>query len=346
MRFTFQKVAATLLLASLQTHQIHANEVPIGSPYFKKVTDILYNDNFSHGMFLASSDNSGVVAISGVLYDSDADTYRSSVLVYRDNNDGTYVPVGSVIEEDASKATAYFRDALADVALNGAGDRLAIAIVKSERDGAVTADDSSVTILSHDLTDMHVDWNEDAVLNLGKAGGGGYHMGLKIAFNYEGDALAIGERYYDVTNDEGTLKDAGRVLLHSISKDGVNSVVTTLASIQGARENDHYGSSIAMATYHNNPCVIVGAVGAEQSANSTPIDNGKVQVFCVNDASEVAMRPALYGVDSDGEFGHSVATNSDASVIAVGARFSDQSGKVDNGLVRVVSFDIEVYCLR
>lgn len=70
MRFTFQKVAATSLLASLRTHQIHANEVPIGSPYFKKVTDILYNDNFSHGMFLASSDNSSVVAISGVLYDS------------------------------------------------------------------------------------------------------------------------------------------------------------------------------------------------------------------------------------------------------------------------------------
>lgn len=117
----------------------------------------------------------------------------------------------------------------------------------------------------------------------------------------------------------------------------MNSVVTTLASIQGARDNDHYGSSVAMATYNNNPCVIVGAVGAEQSANSTPIDNGKVQVFCVNDASEVAMRPALYGVDSDGEFGHSVATNSDASVIAVGARFSDQSKKADNGLVRVVS---------
>lgn len=110
-------------------------------------------------------------------------------------------------------------------------------------------------------------------------------------------------------------------------------------SVVGSTAFEHYGSSIAVGTYNSEVCVFVGAPGAD----SVPIDNGKAEVFCVNDSSEVTLRPALYGDDTNGEFGHSVAMSSDASVIAVGARHSDQNGMIDNGLVRLFDWNGSTY---
>jgi hypothetical protein len=325
------------LAPSLSMSPTTTYQSKLGKPLNYLLASLSYADSNGGGYSVTMNDDGSVIAVAGVLYDTSTDLYTSNIMVFKEVAGGGFTTVGphSGITEPSIQASPYFRDAIADISLSAIGDRLAVGNVKLERNGNSAAFPSTVKIYSHNLSDLSSEWTEDAIAYTGNAGGGGYHMGLKVAFNKDGDILAIGERYFN----SGDLDETGRVSLKAISKGGTSSQVTDLVSVVGSTAFEHYGSSIAVGTHNSEVCVLVGAPGAD----SAPIDNGKAEVFCVNDSSVVTMRPALYGDDTNGEFGHSVAISSDVSVIAVGARHSDQNGMIDNGLVRLFSWNGSAY---
>jgi len=302
----------------------------IGSDYFRQIgDDILDDTNLEHGTSVSMSNNGKVVAVSGlvlVIAGEGNEKYLYSVSVYREV-DGSWNQVGQTLLEDNSTGTEYLPDGRADISLNGDGSKIAIATVKAySSDRIDVIQIGLVKTYSHTSSNIQENWSVGPGVDLGDAGGGGTQIGLKVSLDSSGSRLAVGVRYYD--DADSSKVDSGQVIIYTLGADSVNII----AEIKGNVDEDYVGSSVMISG--DGLCVVFGSTGVDTSSVA---NSGSASVYCSdNPSSEWNLRDILYGEDAGDEFGFSVATNGDASFIAVGARFNDPSSALNNaGHVRV-----------
>jgi len=267
----------------------------------------------------------------------DTDKFLYSVSVYKDVF-GNWTKIGATFLEPIADATGYSSDARAEVSLSGDGSKLAIANVKAKR-GVGTSSTGIVKLYSHSFDDIQGDWISEPDINPGDdvgVGGGGNFVGLKISLSSDGSRLAVGMQYHDATTPEK--QDSGTVVIYSHS----SSTSAPIAQVTGEEAGDYAGSSVMIS--RNGMCVVFGSTGDD---TDTGTNSGSASVYCAdNDANETPwqVRGVLSGEDADDGFGFSVATDIDATFIAVGSIFNAPNGEmVDAGHVRVYMYNGTMY---
>ena len=293
--------------------------------------------NSEHGTSVSISEDGEVVAVSGAVQDTDKFLY--SVSVYKDVF-GNWTKIGATFLEPLADATEYSSDARAEVSLSGDGSKLAISNVKAKRGGG-TSSTGIVKLYSHSFNDIQDNWMPEPFVNpsdVGGVGGGGNFVGLKISLSSNGSRLAVGMQYYDVTAATGN-EDSGTVVIYSHSS---NTGATNITQVTGEEAGDYAGSSVMIS--RNGMCVVFGSTGDD---TDTGINSGSASVYCAANNTDAALwelKGVVSGEDADDEFGFSVATDIDATFIAVGSIFNaPNSTLVDAGHVRVYMYNGTTY---
>jgi filamentous hemagglutinin family protein len=257
------------------------------------------------------------------------------------------------------------------VALNAAGDRLAVGAWGDDGFGDVSSNSGSVRLFTFTDTSFSGGALAGTIgrgyagggdLDLGSALGGGANLGVALALNGVGDRLAVGASRDDgfgaVSADSGAVRlftftnnsFGGAALSATIGRGYTGGKNIDLGSTLGAR--DEFGVAVALNAAGDR--LAVGAWGDDGFGNLVD-GSGAVRLFTFTDTSfsggalagtigrgyigerDVDLSTGLDVLDS---FGRSVAFNAAGDRLAVGATGDDGLGGVSNGTgaVRLFAF--------
>ncbi|WP_010181833.1 T9SS type A sorting domain-containing protein [Aquimarina agarilytica] len=101
--------------------------------------------------------------------------------------------------------------------------------------------------------------------------------------------------------------------------------------IVGETTLDELGFSVSLNSDGN--IVAIGAAFGDLNGND---DAGELKVFKNEGGSWTQIGATITGENADERLGGAVSLNSDGSIVAVGAPFSDEAGKINNGKVRIL----------
>lgn len=281
------------------------------------------------------SDDGTVIAISGIEQTYfNSELFRYIVKVWKETTDGKWVQVGQDIK--GKNTTEWRDDARADISISGDGKRLAIGNVYLPDRGLDDRNaEGTVEIFEHDLSlNPSRDWLHIATPYSGSAGGGGAHLGLKVSLDSTGSSLVIGERYHDTSSSN----DHGRILVYSVASTFNGSADISPkgdSPIIGQTSRGHSGSSVMISGDGN--CFIFGSIGDEDTDRSeSAAKTGSASVYCLeSNIWKLRGDKVIHGDSTGDEFGSSVAINSDATFIAIGAvKYDDAKNGKNVGVVR------------
>ncbi|MBG6077856.1 S-layer family protein [Polaromonas sp. CG_9.11] len=253
------------------------------------------------------------------------------------------------------------------LALNAAGDRLAVGARGDAGNGNVAANSGAVHLFGFTDTTF-TGGSLQATLGLGYTGGknvgvssleAGDQFGTSVALNAAGDRLAVGAHFDD--GNGNTASDSGAVRLFSFTDTGFagGSLQATLGKgytggknvdVSSLEANDEFGVSVALNAAGNQ--LAVGARYDDGNANLSS-NSGAVHLFSFTDSNftggslQATLGKGYTGVnnvnvsslDAGDSFGNSVALNAAGDRLAIGAFGDDGSGSVatDSGAVYVFS---------
>ncbi|GFH58143.1 hypothetical protein CTEN210_14619 [Chaetoceros tenuissimus] len=279
------------------------------------------------------SDDGTIIAISGIeqtYFNSELSRYI--VKVWKESTAGKWVQVGQDIR--GKNTTEWRDDARADVSISGDGKRLAIGnVYLPDRGLDDRKAEGTVEIFEHDLSlNSSRDWLHIATPYTDSAGGGGAHLGLKVSLDSTGSSLVVGERYHDTSSSN----DHGRILVYSVASTLNGSAAVRPkgdSPIIGKTSCGHSGSSVMISGDGN--CLIFGSIGDEDTDKSAA-KTGSASIYCLeSDIWTLRGGKVIHGDNTGDEFGSSVAINSDATFIAIGAvKYDDAKNGKNVGVVR------------
>lgn len=136
-----------------------------------------------------------------------------------------------------------------------------------------------------------------------------------------------------VDGDLGATAGAANVIRLGVRPDGSWSC-EHVARLRSGREGDHFGCSAAMARRPSGEAVI--AIGADWTSVREGFE-GAVHVFTPIGDQLAAERATIVApaVEAGAEFGHAVAIDGSASVLAIGAHREDSGSVFDAGAVHL-----------
>jgi hypothetical protein len=139
-------------------------------------------------------------------------------------------------------------------------------------------------------------------------------FGHSVATNTDGSVIVMG----GIGNDGGTIVGSGAALVFT-----GNSTVgwTQKQKLSGDSAADQFGHSVA--TNGDGTVIVMGGIGND---NGPAVGSGAAFVFTGNSTVGWTQKQKLSGDSAQDEFGHSVATNSDGTVIVMGGRLDDPNG--------------------
>ncbi|MBL8646305.1 MAG: hypothetical protein JNL46_03555, partial [Sphingosinicella sp.] len=248
------------------------------------------------------------------------------------------------------------------VALNGAGDRMAVGAWADSGFGNVTSGSGAVYLFSFDDANFS-GGTLSGIIGKGYAGGKNVDMpglemndwfGSGVALNDSGDRLAVGA----LGDDGGSTTNTGAVYLFTFSDDDFSdgTHVATVGKgygvdVSGLAMNDQFGISVALNAAGDR--LAVGAIG-DKGANDDLTSAGAAYLIRFNDSNFTGGAVAgVIGADYAGtndidvtqlgasdQFGVSVALNGAGNRLAVGAIGDGGSGDVASasGAVHLFSF--------
>ena len=183
------------------------------------------------------------------------------------------------------------------VVVSADGSTLAVGSLKSN------SDQGSVTVFGR----SGGKWVQQEVLSDANGGAKDW-FGYSMAISKDGNTLAIGAVYADVSGKA----DQGNVLVFGRT-DGAWKLQKTLLGEAGAA-GDVFGVSVALSADGNT--VAVGAAGVDVGNVS---DQGSTTVF-VRNGAEWSLQQVLTvaGGDAKANFGSSVSLSSDGNTVAIG----------------------------
>ena len=139
-------------------------------------------------------------------------------------------------------------------------------------------------------------------------------FGFSVATNSDGAVIVMG----GPGNDGGTTVGSGAALVFT-----GNSTVgwTQKQKLSGDSAGDQFGYSVA--TNSDGTVIVMGGIGND---GGTVIGSGAALVFTGNSTVGWTQKQKLSGDSAGDQFGYSVATNSDGTVIIMGGRGDDPNG--------------------
>ncbi|MBG6077857.1 filamentous hemagglutinin N-terminal domain-containing protein [Polaromonas sp. CG_9.11] len=254
------------------------------------------------------------------------------------------------------------------VALNAAGDRLAVGARLDDGNGNTAVNSGAVHLFS--FTDTSFTGGVlQATLGRGYTGGKNVDVsafgnddesGFGVALNAAGDRLAVGARYDDgVTN---AVSNSGAVHLFSFTDNNFSggALQATLGrgytggkniDVTSLEVNDTFGNSVGLNAAGDR--LAVGALGDDGNGN-TFTNSGAVHLFSFTDNTfsggtlQATLGRGYTGgknvdvssLDANDQFGISVALNATGDRLAVAANLDDGNGNAagDSGAVHLFSF--------
>jgi hypothetical protein len=240
----------------------------------------------------------GTMMAAGAPYSGENDAGKT--IVYRLNVGGNkWDTVGLPLTAAGQQADDVEHQTGVVVVMSGTGSRVA---VSSWNDGTPWSVTGNVTVyeLNGDT------WDTMGIINLETTD---TDFGCSLAMTRDGETLAVGARVIDSTNGE----ESGQVRVYRWIDD--NNIWTLLGNpIQGDAAGDQSGFSVSIS---DEPLRVVQGARWGQK--------GHVRVHEWRNDDWVQLGDDIYGIDSDGSFGWSVAMSGDGSRIVVGEPFADTS---------------------
>ena len=153
-------------------------------------------------------------------------------------------------------------------------------------------------------------------------------FGLSIALNSEGNILAIGSPFSDISG-----QNSGLVEVYQYNQI-TNMWQQQGQDICGNNNSDAFGSSVALNS--NGDILAVGSPYSDISGQ----DSGLVEVYQYNQITNMWQQQGqdICGNKANDAFGRSVALNSNGDILAVSSPFHDING-TDSGLVEVYQYN-------
>lgn len=150
----------------------------------------------------------------------------------------------------------------------------------------------------------------------------GDQFGWSVATNNDGSILMMGGRF----DDHPGLPDAGGALIYTGNENAGWSIKQKLS---GSTFNSQFGVSVAMNA-NGNVLMMGGYLFDNNPLFNT--NNGGAQVYTGNAVEGWKLKQILTGEDANDQFGISVATNADGTVLMMGGNGDDIFGvNVDGG---------------
>ena len=262
----------------------------------------------SVGFSLAMNDDASVLVVGS----SHADGNVGKVSVFHLEG-GNWVQRGADFTGTADDA--YFGR---DVAINDAGDRIAI------------SSDGVTSFIFQAGRVRVLEWNGSTWSQLGDAlTGDSYEaLGASLAFSDDGSTLAVGAPRNGTAGLE-----AGRLRVYRWTS---GSWVLRGTPIDGAAASDHRGDVVSLNA--DGTTLVVGGVNGLSS-------RGNVTVYHFDGSGWSQLGSELTGDTVGNQDGSAVAMSDDGLTVAVGSQFDD-SGATDAGAVRVYSIPRPAPALR
>ena len=137
--------------------------------------------------------------------------------------------------------------------------------------------------------------------------------GRSVSLSSDGMTVAIGATYGD-----SNVTNSGHVRIYMYT----NEIwVQRGNDIDGDEEFGFFGQSVSLSSDG-----MVVAIGAPSYDITNVTNAGNVRVYAYSDSSWIQKGQALYGKENEDKFGDSVSLSSNGMVVAIGARYHDDSG--------------------
>ena len=281
------------------------SEVPFNLA--QKLSGINTNDQF--GYSVDTNSNGTVIVMGGLFHDPNGITNAGAALVFTGNS-----TVGWTQKQKLSGDSANDQFGTS-VATNGDGTLIVMGGIGN--DGGTTIGSGAALVFTGNST---VGWTQKQKLSGDSAND---QFGTSVATNGDGTLIVMG----GIGNDGGTAVGSGAALVFT-----GNSTVgwTQKQKLSGDSAQDQFGFSVAI---NNNGTVIV--MGGRFHDPNSVSNAGAALVFTGNSTVGWTQKQKLSGDSAEDQFGYSVATNGDGTVIVMGGVGNDGGTAAGSGAALV-----------
>ena len=265
-------------------------------------------DNFGYSVALNS--NGDILAVSSPYSDiSWQDSGLVKVYQYNQNTNNWLQQGQDICGNNTDDRFGF------SITLNSEGDILAVGSPYSD----ISGQDSGLVKVYQYIDTSWLQLGQDIYGNQDDK------IGWSVALNSNGDILAVGSPYSDISGG-----NSGLVKVYYYNQN-TNNWLQQGQDIWG-NQNANFGWSVALNS--NGDILAVGTTYSDINGQ----DSGLVKVYQYNGTSWQQQGQDICGNKTDDNLGFSVALNSEGNILAVGSPYSDIRGQ-NSGLVKVYQYN-------
>ena len=154
-------------------------------------------------------------------------------------------------------------------------------------------------------------------------------FGRSISISTDGNTVAIGGPYNDISSGNASNSNFGHVRVYTYNG---NSWAQLGQDIDGETSGDQSGYSVSLSS--DGGRLAIGAPYNDGNGSTS----GHVRVYTYNGSSWIQLGQDIDGEASGDQSGYSVSMSADGNRVAIGARYNDGNGTY-SGHVRVYTFN-------
>ena len=268
------------------------------------------------GWSMSLNSDGTIVAIGAVHNDGNGNDSGHTRIYQYNSSENTWNKIGDDIDGDAPGDQSGF-----SVSLNSEGRIVAIGAIYNDGIGNMAGHTKIYQYSNSTWTQMGDDIEGETT---------GNRSGYSVSLNSAGTIVAIGAGYND---DNGN--DSGHTRIYQYNGSQWEQIGQ---DIDGEAHGDRSGESVSLNS--NGTIVAIGAIGSDDNGNNS----GHTRIYEYDGS---ANRWDQIGQDIDGEAtndrsGFSVSLNSDGTIVAIGAQYSDDNGN-DSGHARIYQYNGSIW---
>ena len=279
----------------------------IGWTYKQKLSGDSDVDLF--GYSVATNGDSTVIVMGGIGNDGGATIGSGAALVFTGNSTVGWTQKQKLSGDSASDQFGY------SVATNDDGTVIVMGGIGN--DGGSSFGSGAALVFTGNST---VGWTQKQKLSGDSASD---QFGHSVSTNGDGTVIVMG----GIGNDGGTTVGSGAALVFT-----GNSTVgwTQKQKLSGDSASDQFGTSVA--TNRDGTLIVMGGIGND---GGTTVGSGAALVFTGNSTVGWTQKQKLSGDSASDQFGTSVATNRDGTLIVMGGIGNDGGTTVGSGAAMI-----------
>ena len=279
----------------------------IGWTYKQKLSGDSDVDLF--GYSVATNGDSTVIVMGGIGNDGGSSFGSGAALVFTGNSTVGWTQKQKLSGDSASDQFGH------SVSTNGDGTVIVMGGIGN--DGGTTVGSGAALVFTGNST---VGWTQKQKLSGDSARD---QFGHSVSTNGDGTVIVMG----GIGNDGGTTVGSGAALVFT-----GNSTVgwTQKQKLSGDSARDQFGDSVAIN--RDGTLIVMGGIGND---GGTSVGSGAALVFTGNSTVGWTQKQKLSGDSAQDQFGSSVTTNGDGTVIVMGGIGNDGGTTVGSGAAMI-----------